>query len=77
MNKRLPAGAGYKLSKLIFFCCLLPIIVNLAAYTAVDKAESNRDTAFAVNAKAPAVFAKEAERLGGVACSFCNGLCRG
>ena len=39
------------------------IIVNPAAYTAVDKAEADRDTAFAVNAKAPAVFAEEAARL--------------
>lgn len=40
------------------------LIVNAAAYTAVDKAESDRDTAFAVNALAPAVIAEEAARSG-------------
>jgi dTDP-4-dehydrorhamnose reductase len=39
-------------------------IVNAAAYTAVDKAESERDTAFAVNATAPRVLAEEAKRAG-------------
>jgi dTDP-4-dehydrorhamnose reductase len=39
-------------------------IVNAAAYTAVDKAESERDAAFAVNATAPGVLAEEAKRLG-------------
>jgi dTDP-4-dehydrorhamnose reductase len=33
------------------------IIVNPAAYTAVDKAESERDQAFAVNARAPGILA--------------------
>jgi dTDP-4-dehydrorhamnose reductase len=40
------------------------VIVNPAAYTAVDKAESDRETAFAVNAGAPGVFGEEAARLG-------------
>lgn len=40
------------------------VIVNPAAYTAVDKAESERELAFAVNAVAPGIFASEAERLG-------------
>jgi dTDP-4-dehydrorhamnose reductase len=40
------------------------IIVNAAAYTAVDKAESERDAAFAVNAEAPGVLAEEAKRSG-------------
>ncbi|MGH8687199.1 MAG: dTDP-4-dehydrorhamnose reductase [Burkholderiales bacterium] len=40
------------------------IIVNAAAYTAVDKAESERDLAFAVNATAPRVLAEEANRIG-------------
>lgn len=40
------------------------VIVNPAAYTAVDKAESDRETAFAVNARAPGVFGEEAARLG-------------
>jgi dTDP-4-dehydrorhamnose reductase len=40
------------------------VIVNAAAYTAVDKAESEPDLAQMVNAAAPGVFAREAERLG-------------
>ena len=39
------------------------IIVNPAAYTAVDKAESEPDRAHAVNAVAPGVLAEEAARL--------------
>jgi dTDP-4-dehydrorhamnose reductase len=39
-------------------------IVNAAAYTAVDRAESERDAAFAVNATAPRVLAEEAQRIG-------------
>ncbi len=40
------------------------LIVNAAAYTAVDRAESERDAAFAVNAGGPAVLAAEAARIG-------------
>jgi dTDP-4-dehydrorhamnose reductase len=40
------------------------VIVNAAAYTAVDKAESDRERCFAVNATAPAVMATEAAALG-------------
>jgi dTDP-4-dehydrorhamnose reductase len=40
------------------------VIVNAAAYTAVDKAESERDAATSVNARAPGVLAAEARRLG-------------
>jgi dTDP-4-dehydrorhamnose reductase len=40
------------------------LIVNAAAYTAVDKAESEQDLARAVNAIAPAVMAEEAKTLG-------------
>jgi dTDP-4-dehydrorhamnose reductase len=40
------------------------LIVNAAAYTAVDKAESEQDLARAVNAVAPAVMAEEAKKLG-------------
>jgi dTDP-4-dehydrorhamnose reductase len=40
------------------------VIVNAAAYTAVDKAESDRENCFAVNATAPAVIATEAAELG-------------
>jgi dTDP-4-dehydrorhamnose reductase len=38
-------------------------IVNAAAYTAVDRAEAERDTAFAVNAEAPAAMARAAALL--------------
>ena len=40
------------------------IIVNPAAHTAVDKAESEADLAHAINATAPGVLAEEAEKLG-------------
>lgn len=40
------------------------IIVNPAAYTAVDKAESEPERAHAVNALAPGVLAEEADKLG-------------
>ncbi len=40
------------------------IIVNAAAYTAVDKAESEPETAFAVNAIAPGLLAEGAKRAG-------------
>jgi dTDP-4-dehydrorhamnose reductase len=40
------------------------VIVNAAAYTAVDRAESERDLAWAVNATAPGLLAEEAVRLG-------------
>jgi dTDP-4-dehydrorhamnose reductase len=39
------------------------IIVNPAAYTAVDKAEAEPDIAFAVNAVAPRVLAEEAAKV--------------
>lgn len=39
------------------------IIVNAAAYTAVDKAETDADTAYRVNAEAPSLLANEAKRL--------------
>lgn len=38
-------------------------IVNAAAYTAVDRAEQEREAAFAINALAPQVLAAEAARL--------------
>jgi len=40
------------------------LIVNAAAYTAVDRAETERDAAFAANAQVPAVLAEEAKRVG-------------
>ena len=38
------------------------IIVNAGAYTAVDRAESERELAFAVNGRAPGILAEEAQR---------------
>jgi len=40
------------------------IILNAAAYTAVDRAESEPEAAMAVNAMAPGILAEEAMRLG-------------
>ncbi len=40
------------------------VIVNAAAYTAVDRAESERELAFAINATAPRALPEEAARLG-------------
>ncbi len=42
------------------------IIVNAAAYTAVDRAESEFDLAMKVNGIAPGVLAEEAKRLGAI-----------
>lgn len=39
------------------------LIVNAAAYTAVDAAENDESKAYAINAEAPAVLAAEAKRL--------------
>ncbi len=40
------------------------IVINAAAYTAVDKAESDRETAIAINHTAPQVLAEETAKLG-------------
>ncbi|MCG8292600.1 dTDP-4-dehydrorhamnose reductase [Pseudomonas entomophila] len=40
------------------------LIINAAAHTAVDQAESEAQLAFAINAEAPRVLAEEAARLG-------------
>ena len=40
------------------------VIVNAAAYTAVDQAEREPDVAHAVNARGPAILAEEAQRIG-------------
>jgi dTDP-4-dehydrorhamnose reductase len=42
----------------------LDLIINAAAYTAVDKAESEIDLAFAINAKAPEIMAQYAVAKG-------------
>lgn len=46
------------------------IIINPAAYTAVDKAESEPALATAINTRAPAVFGEEAARLGALVIHF-------
>jgi dTDP-4-dehydrorhamnose reductase len=40
------------------------LIVNAAAYTAVDQAEKEESLAEAINARAPAILAEEAKRIG-------------
>jgi dTDP-4-dehydrorhamnose reductase len=40
------------------------LIINAAAYTAVDKAESDQATAHAVNTEAPGILADEAKKIG-------------
>lgn len=40
------------------------VIVNPAAYTAVDKAETEQKLAFLINAEAPGIFAEEAKKIG-------------
>jgi dTDP-4-dehydrorhamnose reductase len=40
------------------------LVINAAAYTAVDKAEDERDAAFAINAEAPGLLAAAAARAG-------------
>lgn len=46
------------------------VIVNAAAYTAVDKAEEEAELAQAVNATAPAILAEEAKRQGAALVHF-------
>lgn len=40
------------------------MIVNAAAYTAVDKAETDQDVARAINADAPGIMAEEGKKIG-------------
>lgn len=46
------------------------LIVNAAAYTAVDKAESEPDAAMAINGIAPGILAEEAKRLNALLIHF-------
>lgn len=46
------------------------LVVNAAAYTAVDRAESEHALAFAINATAPGVLAEEAARAGATMVHF-------
>jgi dTDP-4-dehydrorhamnose reductase len=45
-------------------------IVNPAAYTAVDRAESDREAAFAINATAPGILGEEAARINAAVLHF-------
>jgi dTDP-4-dehydrorhamnose reductase len=45
-------------------------IVNAAAYTAVDKAESDSQTAYAINGEAPGIIGEEALRVGATVLHF-------
>lgn len=40
------------------------VVINAAAYTAVDRAESERDAAFAANATAPEILARQCSEVG-------------
>ncbi|HXA83918.1 MAG TPA: dTDP-4-dehydrorhamnose reductase [Candidatus Dormibacteraeota bacterium] len=46
------------------------ILINAAAYTAVDQAESEPEIAMKINSDAPAVLAEEAKRLGALFISY-------
>lgn len=48
------------------------IIVNAAAYTAVDRAESEPDLAFAINSIAPGVLAEEAVKSKALVVHYCT-----
>ncbi len=50
--------------------CRPDVIVNAAAYTAVDQAEGDADMACTINARAPAVLAREAAALGALLVHF-------
>jgi dTDP-4-dehydrorhamnose reductase len=46
------------------------VLINAAAYTAVDRAESEPDMAMKINAEAPGMMAEEAKRLGSLFISY-------
>ncbi len=50
------------------------LIVNAAAYTAVDQAEKEESLAAAINARAPAILAEEAKRIGAASRSLFHRL---
>ena len=50
------------------------IVINAAAYTAVDKAESEPDKAMKINGVAPGILAEEAKKLGRAAGALFDGL---
>jgi dTDP-4-dehydrorhamnose reductase len=52
------------LAETIRSSCKPDVIVNAAAHTAVDKAETEPELAQTINALAPAVLAQEATKLG-------------
>jgi dTDP-4-dehydrorhamnose reductase len=45
-------------------------VVNAGAYTAVDKAESDAERAYAINAAAPEIFGDEAQKIGAAVIHF-------
>jgi dTDP-4-dehydrorhamnose reductase len=49
------------------------VLINPAAYTAVDRAESEPDLAHAINAQAPEVMAEELKKTGGLMIHFSTG----
>ena len=51
------------------------VIVNAAAYTAVDKAESEPERVRNINALAPGILAREARKLGELADPLLHRLC--
>ena len=46
------------------------VLINAAAYTAVDQAESEPEQAMKINAEAPGIMAEEAKRLGALFISY-------
>jgi len=46
------------------------VIINAAAFTAVDRAEKEPETAFAINGRAPGILAELAQRIGAVLIHF-------
>lgn len=48
------------------------IIINPAAYTAVDKAESKPDLAHAINGVAPGILGEEAAKIGALVVHYCT-----